>query len=282
MTDAVPSQSRWAVAGIIAWRDAGAVLSGLGVYVALSVAMLAAVWVLLIDVRALEASGLLVLRDPFRAPLEIALFLSAYFFAVAAAVSVARERESGTLEVLFWCPVDELSYVLGKALGLLFAYVCVLPLLLVPLALLSLMTGFALTPAIALGLALSIVPVAEIVALGVLLSVGAGRVRSALQILFGVTIMLLGLGIAYRVVQLTPISDPSSAVLPLRDALAAVDAVVRNVSPFAYLDRIVDGVVRGAWGAALLDLSLAIASAAVLMLLAALWLRRRGVERTGE
>ena len=157
-----------------------------------------------------------------------------------------------------------------------------MPLLLTAFALLALITGFALTPAILVGLALSIVPAAEVVSFGVLLSVGTSRVRTAVLVLVGVTALLLGAALAYRMVLLVPITDPASPVLPLRDALAALDAVVRWVSPFAYLERIVDGALTGAWRTALISLTAAVGYTLLMMAGAAYWLRRRGVYRRGE
>jgi ABC-type transport system involved in multi-copper enzyme maturation permease subunit len=211
-----------------------------------------------------------------------AILVLALFFAVSAAVSAARDRESGTLEVLFYGPVDEITYVLGKASGLLMAYLAALPLLLASLALLSWMSGFALTPAILASLALSVVPVAEIIGFGILLSVGIGRVRSAVLLLVGIVALLLGIEVAYRMVLLVPVSDPASPVLPLRDTLAALSATAGWISPFAWLERVVDGVMAGAWRDALLGLAAALAWAALTIGLAALWLRRRGVWRRGE
>ena len=52
-----------------------------------------------------------------------------------------------------------------------------------------------------------------------------------------------------------PIEDPSSPVLPLRDALAGLDAAVSWISPFAYLERVVEGVVAGAWRTVLVGLA---------------------------
>ena len=54
-------------------------------------------------------------------------------------------------------------------------------------------------------------------------------------------------------VLLVPIEDPSSPVLPLRDTLAALDAAARWISPFAWLERVVDGAMSGAWQSALLE-----------------------------
>ena len=282
MRGPAPRASRWWVAGVIAWREARAVMRGMGVYVALALALVAATWVLLIDVRALEAAGLLVLADPFRSPLAIAMLVLAAFLALSAAVSTARDRESGTLEVLFYAPVDEITCVLGKVGGLLVVYIAALPILFASFALLALITGFALTPAILLSLALSIVPVAEVVSFGVLLSVGTSRVRTAVLLLVGATAVLLGAALAYGMVLLVPITDPSSPVLALRDALAAVDAIVWWISPFAYLERVVDGALTGAWRTALMSLAAAVAYTLLMMAGAAYWLRRRGVYRRSE
>jgi ABC-type transport system involved in multi-copper enzyme maturation permease subunit len=273
---------RWPVAGVIAWQEAKAAMRGMGCYIALSLALIAATWMLLVDVRALDAAGLLVLADPFRPSVTVAILVLALFFAVSAAVSAARDRESGTLEVLFYGPVDELTYVLGKAGGLLLAYLAALPLLLASLALLSWMSGFALTPAIPVSVVLSVVPVAEIVGFAILLSIGIGRVRSAVLLLVGVVALLLAIEVAYRMVLLVPISDPASPVLPLRDTLAALTAAAGWISPFAWLERVVDGALAGAWRNALLSLAAALAYAVLMIGLAALWLRCRGVARRGE
>lgn len=270
------------VAGVIARRDALGALRGLGVYVALALAVAAAAWLLLIDVRALAAAGILVPQNPFRAPLDIALLVVALFFAVTAAVSTARDRETGTLEVLFYGPVDEPTYVLGKVGGLVLAYVAILPLLLAAFWLLSLVSGFALPGAVLAGLVLSVVPVAMIVAFAVLLAVGTSRIRTAVLLLVGAVALLLGVSVAYDIVLLIPIANPSSPVLPLRDALAAVDAVFRWVSPFAYLERIVESVGLGAWRSLAVAGASALAYTAALLVLASVWLRRRGVQRSGE
>lgn len=276
------SASRLSVAGVIARREARAAVRGFGGYIALTVALLAAAWVLRVDVRALDDGGLLVREDPFRAPVTIAMLVLALFLAISAAVSAARDRESGTLEVLFYGPVDELSYVLGKIAGLLIAYLLALPVLLLSLALLAAVSGFALTPVILVSLALSVVPAAEIIALGVLLAVGTSRVRTAVLLLIGVAALLFGVTLAYGIALLVPIEDAASPMLPLRDALAALDAAVRWISPFAYLERVVDGAAAGAWRTALVSLAAALAYTAAMVGLGAVWLRRRGVHRRGE
>ena len=274
--------TRWSAADVIARREAKATMRGLSGYVALTAAMFAATWMLLIDARTLEAAGILVRADPFRSPLAAALMVVALYLAVSAAVSAARDRESGTLEVLFYGPVDELSYILGKLGGLLLAYAAALPLLLLSLWLLAWLSGFTVTPIVVASLVLSVIPAAEIAGFGILLSVGTDRVRSAVLLLVAAAIVLIGVEVAYRIVLLVPVENAASPVLPLRDALAWLSGAASWIGPFGYLQRIVDGLMAGAWRTALISAVLALAYTAALVALAALWLRRRGVHRREE
>ena len=274
--------TRLSAARVIARREATAMLRGAGGYVGLAIALIAAAWVLLIDVRALKSAGLLVRADPFRSPAMAALLVLALLLAVSAAVSAARDRESGTLEVLFYGPVDELSYILGKIAGLLVAYAAALPLLLLSLFLLAWISGFSLTPVVVTSLALSLIPAAAIAGFGILVSVGTDRVRNAVLLLLGVAIVLFGVNLAYRIVLLVPIETTASPVLPLRDTLAGLDRAVGWIAPFAYLERIVDGVMAGAWRTVTVGVVSALAYTAAMIGLAAIWLRRRGVHRRQE
>lgn len=282
MSIARSAPCRAAVAGVIARREMLGAIRGLGGYVALSLALVAGTAILLVDVRALAIGGVLVLADPFAPSLTVALLVTALFLAVSAAVSTARDRESGTLEVLFYGPVDEIAYITGKVGGLLGAFVAALPLLGVAFLLLSVITGFALTDRIWASLVVSVVPAAMIVSFGIVLAVGTSRVRTAILLLIGVIAAILGTSFAYNLVLLIPIADAASPILPLRDGLVVLKEVVGWLSPFSYLERVVDGVTRGAWQSAATNLAIALAWAVAMTGLAALWLRRRGVQRSGE
>jgi ABC-type transport system involved in multi-copper enzyme maturation permease subunit len=272
-------RTRLKVAGVIARREARAVMRGLGVYAAMTVALIAATWMILVDVRALSSSGVLVLAHPFAASMSTAILILALFTAVSAAVSAARDRESGTLEVLFYGPVDEITYVIGKAAGLVITYLAALPLIAAAFVLLAWLTGFALTLPVVTGLLVSVVPATEIVLFGVLLSVGTDRVRTAVLVLIAVISVLLGISVAYKMVLLVPIDTPSSPVLPLRDTLATLNDVVSWISPFAYLERIVDGAASGAWRTSILSAAASLGFAGAMAALSARWLRVRGVCR---
>lgn len=282
MRAAAPATSRMSVARVIARREAWSALRGLGGHLALSAGLVAAAWIIMVDVRALDAAGLLVRADPFATPLATAMLIVSLYLGVAAATSVARDRESGTLEVLFYGPVDEISYLAGKAAGLLVAYAAALPVLLVAFAILSWITGFVLGPSIAAALVLSLVPAAAIVGFSILLSVGCERVRSAVLLFVAATLLLTGITLAYRMILLAPIDNPSSALLPLRDGLSALDAAIGWISPFAYLERTAGAISAGSWRIVLANLAAGSVYGAAMIGASALWLRARGVHGRGE
>jgi ABC-type transport system involved in multi-copper enzyme maturation permease subunit len=267
--------------GVLARREAQAALRGMGSYIALTVALLAASWLVAVDVKALETAGVLVRAEPLRAPLAIAILILCAFFAVSAAVSTSRERENGTLEVLFYGPVSPAIYICGKVAGQLVAYVAALPLLLVSFLVLSKISGFAMSPMVLASSLLSVVPAAAIISFAVMLSIGTSKVRSAVLLIIGVIALLIGVKIAYGLVALIPISDPSSSLVALRDALLSLDIAFRWISPFAYLERVVDAGITGDWWKATVNSAIVLAGIIGLMGLAVVRLRQIGVYGRG-
>lgn len=269
-------------ARIVAARELRLAVTGIGAYVVAAIALLAAGWIVSNDVRAIRASDLLVLEHPFQTSATVIVLLISLFLGVSAVVSVARERDRGTLEVLFYGPIDELSYLVGKLVGQLGGYLAILLMVLIGLLLLSFLTGFGLTGSVVAGLVLSVVAVAQVVAVALLLSVVGGRLRSGVLLFMGITLVLVAIGLGNQFLAAVPIESATSPVLPLRDALATLQSIVAWVSPYVALERTIDSITLGAWGTAAFVCGLALVYAAAATLAAALVLRRRGVRARGE
>lgn len=267
--------------GILAGREFQMTMRSSATYTAIGVALGLAGWMLGNDVALVRSNGLMVHAAPFRGPLLGALLVVSFFLAISAVLSVARDRDRGTLEVLFYGPIDETTYLAGKLVGLLGAYVAVVPMVLAGLVVLGALTGFAIGLNLLVALALSIVPAAGIVTVGLLLSAAAKRVRSS--ILFFVTAvgLFIGAGVSYTLVSRIPVEDPASPILPLRDALGAIDTALSQISPFTYLEQIFDWANVGSWAAVGRSLVLSLAGTVIVALLARWALRWRGV-RTRE
>lgn len=262
-------------------REFFAIVSGLGIFAAVSVSMLAALWLLLIDVRTLEVAGIFVSDDPFRNPLSAALIILTSYLSISATVSTARDREIRTLEVLFYAPVDEISYVLSKVLAHVLAFIAMLPLIGGVLFLFAKFAGFILTANTLAGLIFAVLPATMMLGLGVLLATLTSRVRTAILLLGAAFLLFIGSALIYAVVLTVPIDNPSSPIISLRDALASLNAGMRWVSPFAHLQRIVsDGLSAGSWYPVVLRTLLSLLGAAILVASAALLLRLRGLGET--
>ena len=264
---------------VIAGREFEQLRRGLGSYIALVVTLLVVSWLVGTDVNALRSSGLLVAEDPFAAPLLSAVLVLAFFLAVSAVVSVARDRERGTLEVLFYGPVDEISYLVGKLTGQVTAYLAALPVVLLGLLALQLLTGFVISGSLVMTLLLSVIPAAEIVVVGLLFSVIGRSVRAAVLLFVSIVILLVGISFAASFVALIPIDGADSPIIPLRDALARLAVVVDWVSPFAHLERTTQHLAAGRTSAAVTTMMMSVAYAGLALALAAVGLAHRGVRR---
>ena len=266
---------------VLAGREFNMTMRSSSTYAVLGVALGLAGWMLSNDVALVRSNGLMVHAAPFRGPLLGALLVLSFFLALSAVLSVARDRDRGTLEVLFYGPIDETSYLAGKLFGLLGAYLAMMPMLLTGLAVLSIFTRFEIGPRLIAALALSLIPAAGIVTVGLLLSAMAKRVRSSILFFIVAVGLFVGAGVSYSFVSRIPVDDPASPVLPLRDALRAVDTALSQISPFTYLEQIFDWANIGSWSAVGRSLALSLFGTIILAILARLALRWRGV-RTRE
>lgn len=267
---------------VLARRELRTTMRSASTYVALGIAFGLAGWMLGNDVALVRSNGLMVHVAPFRAPLLGAILVLCFFMALSAVLSVARDRDRGTLEVLFYGPVDETSYLAGKLVGLLGAYAAIMPMLLAGLVVLSLVTGFALGLSLFVALALSMIPAAGIVTVGLLLSAAAKRVRSSLLFFVATVGLFVGAGVSYSFVSRIPVDDPASPILPLRDALAALEGVLARLSPFTYLEQVFERANIGSWVAVWQSLALSVIGTVAAAVLARLALRWRGVRAREE
>ena len=113
---------RWHAALLIHRRDFRVMLFSWGPYLVLSLSLLAATLILRNYLNFVDANGLFMVSGVFNIPLFVVISLSAIFLAVSSVTTIARERDQGTMEALFYGPVDSFSYVLGKYLAQITTY----------------------------------------------------------------------------------------------------------------------------------------------------------------
>jgi ABC-type transport system involved in multi-copper enzyme maturation permease subunit len=166
------------------------------------------------------------------------------FLALASVATIARERDQGTLEVLFYGPVDTTSYVLAKHLAHLLAYVPIGLGLAVLLLAYSGMSGLRLPGAFVLELLLSTFTAAAVAALGVCLSTLVRGARAGIALLGALAVLFLAIRLGSEALSGVQLSTVAGPLLLVRNLVLAVDAAVGYVSPFSTFQRGVDALVR--------------------------------------
>jgi ABC-type transport system involved in multi-copper enzyme maturation permease subunit len=201
------------------------------------------------------------------------------FLALASVATIARKRDQGTLEVLFYGPVDVRAYVLAKYLAHVLAY---LPIGLGLAALMFAyagMTGLRLPQAFALELLLSVFTAAAVTALGVCLSTLARGVRAGIALLGVLTALFLAIRVGSELLSGIAVTNNVSPLLVLRNVVLALDATAGYVSPFGLFQSGVDALVRQDLVAYVSMILLSCLQCAVLLTASARLLARRGVRR---
>lgn len=262
----------WSIA-IRGFRSAG---QGIGLYLVSFTGCAAAATVTGAHVGAIAENGLLVGATPLVLPLNIAITIGALYAAFAAAVSVSKERESGTMEVLFFGPVDAVSYVAGRYLEQLLCFALVLFLNLVTFLVLGQITNFSIFHTILPVIILSIPLVSSVTTFGILLSTLTSRTRTSLILLIVLLVVFLGVQWAETFLGgLDPRFLPP-ALQYGKALLAAGAGVVRIVLPFAHLDWGLQVLALWDLRGYIIVLAVSVAYSAVLLALTMMIFRWKG------
>ncbi|MBA2718314.1 MAG: ABC transporter permease subunit [Chloroflexi bacterium] len=269
------------IAGILllARREVGSVVRGPGIYVILTLASLVAAVVVRSYLDFIAGSGTLVLADPLGSPLLFAVLTITGYLGLVAAAGLAGERERGTLEVLFYGPVDAASFVTGKLVGYLCVYVLMAAALVGFMMLTAALTGIPLGGRTLLVLAASLLTAGSMIALGLLLGALTGRSRVALALTGLVIAFFAAIEVGNRVAG----SQPADSLLgSAAGLLAMASEFIGWVSPFSYLWRAQDSLALGQTIDVLVALIGTVVYGLVSAGLAILVLRRRGIQKWRE
>lgn len=261
----------------MAGRDLHAAVTSMAVYVALSVSLGLAGLLLRNDVAYAQERGLAVMANPLLLPFYVAVLNLSVLTALSSLATVAREREHGTLQTLFYGPVDEVSYLAGKfaAHALIFGVSsCALFIALIAWGwLANLHIDLSMLAALTLALACG----GAIVAMGLLTS-AALTARAGILLFVGAAAVFLGVQVGTVVVS-DAAAAGAGAFSALHDSLVTLNRLIAVVSPFAYLDAGLDALAARAGHVYATWLLMAVGEAVVSLRLAVALLRRRGVLR---
>ncbi len=236
---------RWNAAQRIARQQARDTIFGWGFYVAAAIALLVAIVLVYNSVQFVGDTALNVVHRPFFLPLQVVTSVALLFVTIEAALAVARPREQGSLQVLFFAPVDGISLLTGNLLAGVIVYVLFLLLVLPPLLILAWVTNFVVPPALIGGLLPTVLIAAVTIAFGLVISTIAPSGRAAVLFLVAAMLALLAIQAGYAaLLGLPPTSRFYDALLFLRVLLRNLQELLLYVSPFRLLDAALAAVLR--------------------------------------
>lgn len=270
---------RWASAWKLAKREVRAAFNGLSLYVMITLASLVAAVIMNSYLGFVAATGTLILANALTGPVLFAVLVTNAFLCLAAAAGLAGERERGTLQVLFYGPVDSTGYVTGKLMGNLIVYALVMVALLIFLLVAAAITGMNLDGATLLLLLSSLLPAAATIALGMLVAALVGKQRPAIALTAVILLLFVAIEVANRYAAAQPANSTLGGAAGI---IAQVAALVGWISPFGYVMRAAEAFTLQNTGEVLLQVIAAALYAALLVWLAIAALTRRGVERWRE
>ena len=273
-----PSLLRWQTIRRIAIQRSRDSLFGWGLYITATAAIGAAALLIFNSVRFVGESSLNIVTQPFLIPLQVALTLAMLFVAIEATLSIARPREQGSLQVLFFAPIDEPILIGGNFLTGLLVYIFFVILTLPILFLLVWASNFVFPTVLLWAIIPTIFAVSVALAFGLFVSAAAPSARVAVLILVAGILILLGLQSAYTaLLNIPPTSRFFDALLFIRSVLASLQSILSWLSPIRMLDVILTASLNNDWLALLRQMGIALVSTVVWLFAAVYTLQRKGV-----
>lgn len=247
MIDQNTWKQRWHAINVIRQRYSRVSLEHLGIYITIAVALASSALTLHNTLRYTERNVVFVAVQPLFFPILVCTVLISLYLGLIASISVSRERDRKTLEVLMYAPVDESAFLLGIFFAQIQIYLIALAFILIwsNLAVWLLNLGFAFE-VIGVFFA-SIVTVAAVVAFGLFTAVWGDKTRTALVVFILILLFIVGVQIADQVVSnIVVSSNPTSndPILLIRNALTILTSVIQWISPYSQLVQAMDAVAN--------------------------------------
>lgn len=272
-------QQRLNATRLIARRELRSTLYSIGIYVVMTAAFLIAAFLVNRTLYAIQQNGLMVLKHPFDEPLYVTVVIGAIYLALCSALAISRERDLGTIEVLFYGPVDAPSYVLGKYFEQMITFVGMLVFYIVFFYVLSLFTNFGFTGSLLAIAFISIFVTSTMVGFGILLSALTKKIRTSVLAFLLMIVFFLAFDIAYDVIMSISGQDLTVALIYLRVAMQFLNQIVEWLSPIAYLKRGISAVNMQRMDLYLLSLGQSLLYTVVLLGLSILTFNWKGVKK---
>ena len=227
----------------LAKKDLSAATKSWGPYVAATISFLASSLVLKKYLSGIGDNNILIASDPLNFPLYISLVVVSFYIALISAITISSEKDRGTLEVLFYGPVNHTSYLMSKYIADMTIFLFLIGLLIPYFLVATTLTNLALSWSLLKGIVLSVFSASCIISFSLLISTATSKMRTSVIWL----VVLLG---AFLSIQLTNgillrlnVGTLSPVVQYLRRTVHLINTGTEWVTPFAPLNKGIQAIV---------------------------------------
>lgn len=259
-------------------RDLSSTLHSWGIYIVAFLSFIASSFILKNYLDSIQADDILISADPLNYPLFISVIIISFYLAILSAISISREKDQGTLEVLFYGPVSSLTYILGKYIKDIVTYLVMVVFFLVYFWGVSLLTNLGFSYGLFKTIVISIFSVSCIISFGLFISSLTGKMRNSIIWLVGILALFLAIQVGQTILFAMPEENMSSVLTYLGNTLSVISGGINWISPFSYLTRGIDSVYLDNTLLYGLNILYSLVYSAILLLLSVFILKKKGVK----
>jgi len=221
---------------------------------------------------------MLMMSDPLNYPLYIATLISSFYLALISSLSISREKDHRTIEVLFYGPIDCTSFVIAKYINAILSYLVMVLFFLVYFVLISFLTNFIFSFSFVNLIILSIFLASCMISFGLFLSSITTRIRSSIILFISITLGFFAIQMLYRILGNTKPELLSTPLLYLKNIIEIVYVwCIQWISPFSYFDRGLKAVSLGIYRDYGISIASSLVYSAVMVFLSVLILKKKGI-----
>jgi hypothetical protein len=219
---------------------------GWGIFITVTVSLAFSSIMLVNYSRFTDTNLISVEKQPLTTAILLSVIMVSLYLSLTVSLNVSREYSNNTIEMLFYGPVDESSYMLGNFFAQikLFIYTLVPILIWMNLSIWLLNLDFRLD--MFAMLIASIFMCGQLVAFGLLMAAWGGKRRNALVYFLLIILLVGGIQVADLIVS-TLVQIQSSIetdpVVVVRNVLSALNSVIAWISPYSQLDNTFDAIL---------------------------------------
>ncbi len=262
---------------VLTKREVVSSLYGWGIYVAIFISFIVSSFILRNFLKGIKENNIFISAYPLNFPLLVSVIIISLYLVIVSAISISREREQGTLEVLFYGPVSSFSFLLGKYFTDMILYIIICGFFAIYFFVVSVLTNLGFSLALVKALFLSIFLASCVISFGLFISSLTGRVRSSIVWLVGILLAFVGIWFLQNIFLSLPEEAFSSWMLYLRKALSVTYHIINWVSPFSYLSRGMEAIGIGSIKLFLINILYSVIYTVILLALSIYILKIKGV-----